>query len=121
MAKVSYKLLEKRTADFLAANKAVRSMKDRVFALSFQGQFPDRSSIVQPGFYKALRRSEAAWNFLMLSGVPQTTTQIAVALQRGVIRTIAKDDYKATYSCLYAGSERGKFRRFGTKHWTIAI
>jgi len=89
-----------------------------VEALAFNGQFPDRRGVVQPELYKHLRRGEACWNYLMLAGVPQTTGQIWAAVEeRGACKSLAVDGLKATYSALYHSE---KFKRFGTKHWTIA-
>lgn len=107
--------LERVQATF-AARPKTREQK-LVSALALDGQFPDRSGVVRPGIFGQLRRGEAAWNYLYLAGVPQTTSQIWAATEgRGKCKSKAVDGLKATYSSLYHSE---KFRRYGLKHWTI--
>lgn len=74
--------------------------------------------MVQPGAFKHFRRSEAISQYLTMCGVPQSSTQIDAALERGKVKSTAVDSLKATYATLSYGKGTGRFRRYGLKHWT---
>ena len=122
---ISYKLLERKTNDFLTAMRTLRnqtmrnSPKHLIEALGCKGQFPSRIEVVRVGQYKYMRRSEATTMHLTFAGIPQTSSQIDAALKRGQVRTKAVDSLASQYSTMYYGKTTGRFRRYGTHHWVV--
>ena len=97
----------------------MQSIRTQVDALAFKGRFKSRASVVIPGLFRALRRTEAVWTYLLLAGIPQTAEQILEGIQRGQYKTRAMNELAATQAALRRGVETGRFRLYGTHHWAI--
>jgi len=123
MAQPSLKEFLERSERYLGVLWTLHSGKTRtqrlVAAMEHDGVFESRVDIVQPGMFSHLRRSEAAWVYLLLAGIPQTSTHTAAALARGMVKSRAQDEYKATSSMLSYGRDVGRLRRYGLRHWTV--
>lgn len=100
--------------------KLDRDARHLIEVLGFKGEFPDRSHTVRPKQFQHFRRSEALSAYLTHARMPQTATQCAAALERGGVRSTAKDPYAATSHALSYGRGTGRFRKFGVgAYWTL--
>lgn len=105
--------LESRSTSITKAFEESRRARLSLVKQFASGTFTDRMSLVRPGELFSMRRLEAIWHYLYFAAIPQSTTQVHDACERGAIRTTAQDTLKATQSSLQYGMKRGRFLRVG--------